>query len=134
MKKRKLKKKYVLIFLLILIVLLALTITLIINKIENDKVQKHQEELENISISIARYNTQTDEEIEKKEIADSEEKEKVSNYISKIKHLGEHETIELLFLNDILIDYNDITIGIQIGESEICYYQAENKSEYAYLS
>lgn len=134
MKKLKLKKKYLIILVVTITLILGLTIGLLYQNGQTKKEKKRVKELEEISLNIIQYNRETGEEIINKEITDIEEKDKVRTYINKIKHPGKYETIGTDLNNEILIDYNDITIGIQIGEKEICYYQDENKNYYAYLS
>ena len=134
MKKLKLKRKYLIIFSIVIILAIGLSIGLLYHKGQTKKEQERVKELKEISLYITRYNIQTGEEIITKEITDIEEKDKVRTYVNKIKHPGEYETIGTDLNNEILIDYNDITIGIQVGEKEICYYQDENKNYYAYLS
>lgn len=134
MKKLKLKRKYFIIFSIIIILAIGLSIGLLYHKGQTKKEQERVKELKEISLYITRYNVQTGEEIITKEITDIEEKDKVRSYVNKIKHPGKYETIGTDLNNEILIDYNDITIGIQVGEKEICYYQDENKNYYAYLS
>lgn len=134
MKKLKLKKKYLIIFTIIIVLVIGLTIGLLYHNGQTKKEKERVKELEEISINITQYNVVTGEEIITKEITDIEEKDKVRTYINKIKHPGKYETIGTDLNNEILIDYNDITIGIQVGEKEICYYQDEDKNYYAYLS
>lgn len=134
MKKLKLKKKYLIILVVVIALLLGLTIGLLYHNGQTKKEKERVKELKEISLYITRYNIETGEEIVTKEITDIEEKDKVRSYVNKIKHPGKYETIGTDLNNEILIDYNDITIGIQVGEKEICYYQDEDKNYYAYLS
>ena len=89
-----------------------------------------KEELINLpnEVSVKQYDAGTDTLIKEVKVNSKEEIKELSNYVSRLKPLSEHEMVNLALIKEIEIKYNDsISIGVQLGNDRYCYYT--NKDE-----
>ena len=75
-------------------------------------------------VIVKQYEAGTDNLIKEVKINDVEKIKELSNYVSKLKPLEEHEMVNLALLQEIDIIYNDsISIGFQLDNEWYCYYK-----------
>ncbi len=113
------KNKKILISILIAILIIGAIVAVLIF---NHKSKTANIDTEKIEITI--YENNGISEKSKIEITSKEEIKEFTDYISKLKPLSSKEMVDLELINDIKIKYNDdITVSMQLGEKEYCYYK-----------
>lgn len=92
---------------------------------------EREEKLSNLpkEVVVTQYVPGDIEIVKEITIDNKEEIEELSNYVSKLKPLEEHEMVNLALLQEIEIIYgNSIIIGIQLDEEGYCYYENKDKN------
>ena len=114
------------IFLIIVLIILILIAGIIyINNSNKEDGNNETYNLENLpsSIKIIQYEPGRDVILKEISIDSKEDIEILSGYVRKVKKLSPNEIVNLDLLREIVIEYNEyITIGVQLGEEEYCYY------------
>lgn len=112
------KKINVVLILIIIVIVLIFCIFLIKNN--NSK-----------NIIITQYEAGTDTELKRIVINSNSENDinKLNGYIEELAPLTNSEMVDLALLKEIEIKYtNSISIGIQLGEKNYCYYINKEKN------
>ena len=80
------------------------------------------------TIKIILYKTGTEEIIREINIVNTEAINKLNEYLASIEPLKEEEMVNLVLPQEISIIYNDnVSVGMQKGEEEYCYYINKEK-------
>lgn len=121
---KKMKKKYK----------LAMIVVLILIVIGIIAIFKFNQEKASLKIEIIKYDTVGMKIESKTKVTSIEEQKIIQENIEEIQLVPEQEMVDLLLMRQIEINYNDIvTIGIQEGQENYCWYEDENQSGLAYL-
>lgn len=114
------KKKLILCFIIILILFSALGGYLIIDNIFNDYPEE---------VTIDKYDDGGFEIVGTFTIDSKNEIKKITRFVNKLKPLEDEEMVNLAIIRQIEIHYSDsITVGIQLGEKDYCFYTNENEN------
>ena len=90
--------------------------------------QKNNQEYVPDNVIITQYKAGSDIELKNINVYDTNDLNKLSDYIKRLSPLKDSEMIKLALLQEIVIEYGDfISVGIQLGETQYCYYT--NKEE-----
>lgn len=83
----------------------------------------------NESITFTQYEAGSSNKIKEMQMTSSEDIKQVEQFVKQLRPLSDREMVNLALLQEVEIQYGDfISIGVQLGESQYCYYSNKNEN------
>lgn len=118
---------------IVIIAIIVAGVLLIVNKNKKEKTNTPEPISIPSSITVREYEYGTNNLIKETTVESKEELEKYAKYIKEIKPLTAEEMVDLAILNQYEIIYEDITIRIQFGVKNYCFF-TDSKEKVSSLS